>query len=590
MKTTVRNLFAAFVLVTASLQVHAQGSLVIDQESATGPVEVEGNGNADGLYLTDQPVEQFLQSFIPSLSTIDYVALEFESSSVPATVEVELYDSSTGSAAALLATTTAVTMPSGFNNNRLGIAGVENFYFSTPISLISGDSYYLEPVLVSGGAQWAFVTIGDTYPNGELLIDGYPTASPNDSWFQEGIVAVPEPSTFALIGFTCLLVIGFKLRAKLPVLMLAGLLLAVPVLSVNAAEDSVVQATASEAGLTQIPTSDLSGLTGTFWIATIDTNNGLIMLPPYPMLPTNMMDLPTFLITNNIYISDGTKGQISSSSTEFMSTSEASSAVQKQSQTVENLIEMLESPPLPPGGGDGGGTNPPPHYNGLPATSDTTNIWLLATNDADGSSLEITLMNASGINVQLLSTTNLLTPATNWDLGQILQGANVNYNNVFTPVPYTNAMTFFRVHQANPIMMIQNEQDSVEMNPTNASNPGHSGYLRIYYEGHLQSSNTTVYYSISGTAQNGVDYSNIPDSVVIPAGSAYAYIYINPFTNGLEPNQTVILTLTQSTNYLISPVNYLATNTITANPQVYPIANGDRETPVRIHHYPLTCR
>ncbi len=126
-------------------------------------------------------------------------------------------------------------------------------------------------------------------------------------------------------------------------------------------------------------------------------------------------------------------------------------------------------------------------------------------------------------------------------------------------------------------MMIENLQNSVEMNPTNTSNPGHSGLMYVYYEGHFQPSNTTVYFNISGTAQNGVDYSNIPDSVVIPAGSGNVYIYINPFTNGLEPNKTVILTLTQNTNYLISPVNYSATNTITANPQVYPIANGDIE-------------
>jgi hypothetical protein len=295
MKTILRNLFAVLVLGAASLQVHAQGSLVIDQESYPTPIEPVGNGFVDGLLLSDEPLEQFTQSFTPTLSAIDYVALEFESANDQATVEVKLYDSATVSAAALLATTTAVTMQSGFNNNKLDVAGVEDFYFQNPISLTPNNTYYLEVSAVSGGAQWAFVTIeGDNYPNGELYVNGVPYGNSTDMWFQEGVVAVPEPTTLALIGFTCLLVLGFKLRSKLPVLMFASLLITVPVLSVNAAGDSVVQATASEAGLTEVSPPS----TGTFYVATINTNSGLIMLPPYPILPTNMLDLPTFLITN----------------------------------------------------------------------------------------------------------------------------------------------------------------------------------------------------------------------------------------------------------------------------------------------------
>ena len=461
-KTTIRNLLAVTLLMAVSLQVHAQGT-IIDQESYSTPISPYTSG-VDGLYLTDQPLEQFTQSFIPSLSAIDFAALEFESGTGNAKVEVKLYDDSAEpSVATLIGTSTAITMSSPFVNSGLGIAGIETFYFSSPISLTAGDTYYLQPVLVSGGASWTFETIiGDTYPNGELNVNGYPFATQTDMWFQEGIT-VPEPGTLALIGCAGLFVFMFKWRSKLPVLMFASALLTILTLSANASPDSVVQATASEAGLTQIPTSDLSGLTGTFWIATIDANNGLIMLPPYPMLPTNMMDLPTFLITNDIYLSDNTKGQLSSSSTEFMSSSEASSAVLKQAQTVGSLIEMLESPPLPPGGG-GGGTNLPPHYNGLPATSETTNIWLLATNDASNN-LDITLMNASSSNYQLLSTTNNLLDNTPWDLGQILVGASGSAN--FNPIPYTNAMMFFRVHQANPIIGVSVYQTATEPDPAN---------------------------------------------------------------------------------------------------------------------------
>lgn len=48
----------------------------------------------------------------------------------------------------------------------------------------------------------------------------------------------------------------------------------------------------------------------------------------------------------------------------------------------------------------------------------------------------------------------------------------------------------------------------------------------------------TVYYSVSGSAANGVDYVTIPTSITIPAGSDSALLYINPIsdsiTEGLE--------------------------------------------------------
>jgi hypothetical protein len=569
MKTIIRNLFAALVLGAGSLQLHAQG-LVIDQESYPTPISPVGDGYVDGLLLTDQNLgETFEQTFVPSLSAIDFIALEFESSSVPAQVIVNLYEGSPSiSGQTLLGTTTAVMMPSGLNNNGLDIAGVQDFYFPTPIPLTPGDEYYFSPHLELGGSEWNYVTLIDfyTYPNGQLDVNGYPYINSTDMWFQEGVVAVPEPTTLALIGFTCLLVLGFKLRSKLPVLMFASLLLlTVPVLSVNAS-DSVVQATASEAGLPSVSTLPK---TGTFYIATINSNSGLIALPPYPMLPTNMTDLPAFLVTNDIFILDNTKGQLTSS-TETMTSDAATAAVKEQAQTVESLIETIETPPIPNGGPEG--TNSPSgHPNDLPPVSDATNIWLLATNDANGSSLDMTLMNGTGNNVQLLSTTNLLLK-TNWCLGPILQGANVNYNNVFTPIPCTNDITFFRVHEANPILEVYNSQGATE--PTTNSSAQVGNFI-IQNNSYDTTNDIIVYFTLSGTGQNGIDYSNIPGSVVLSNSLGYAQINIDPLTNGIEPNKTIIITLTQNTNYLIVPGYDSNTNLITATPQIYPIVNGD---------------
>lgn len=51
----------------------------------------------------------------------------------------------------------------------------------------------------------------------------------------------------------------------------------------------------------------------------------------------------------------------------------------------------------------------------------------------------------------------------------------------------------------------------------------------------------TVHYEIQGTAINGVDYEEIPDSVYIPAGQDSGYIHIEPFYDGIvEGDETIV--------------------------------------------------
>jgi hypothetical protein len=253
-----------------------------------------------------------------------------------------------------------------------------------------------------------------------------------------------------------------------------------------------------------------------------------------------------------------------------MSSAEAASAVQAQAQTMANLIEQMQTPPLPSTNGGTGGTFQPDDF-----IVDTNGLWLEPTNEYPN--LGLLLHNAvAGDNYQLLSSTNLLN--TNWNLGQIL--FSVVSNEVdFSSIPPTNMATFYRAHQANPVMQIYDGQDSEEPNPTNTSNPGHAGIIYIQNEWNAATNDITVYYTVGGTAQNGIDYSNLTGIVTIPANQNQAQIDIDPIADGLKPNQTVILTLTQNPNYLIDPANDLATNTIQANPQVYPTASGDSLTP-----------
>ncbi len=215
LKTTIRNLLAV-IFIAASFQTHAQG-FVYDQQSATGPVPVVGNGNADGLNIQPEPLTQ---SFVPTLSAIAFAELELadvpDNGNNGATVYVDLWTGSPNinyGSATLLGSTAPVYMPNGFNNDGLAVAGITNFYFSTPIALTAGQTYYLQPVVLSGDNLWDIITIGDTYANGQLYGSGAYFQPTTDLWFREGVV-VPEPSTLALVGLSGILAYAFKRRSK----------------------------------------------------------------------------------------------------------------------------------------------------------------------------------------------------------------------------------------------------------------------------------------------------------------------------------------------------------------------------------------
>jgi hypothetical protein len=264
-KTIIRNLLVAIIFLAAPLQIHAQG-LTFDQQSAAGP----NSPPADDFFRIQED-SPLLQSFVPSLSVIGFVQFEFwdiaNNGTNGATVCVNLWTGSPNvNSATLLGSTSPVYMPNGFVNDGLGFAGITNFNFSTPIVLVSGQTYYLQPIVLSGDDPWDIAVLGnggtphDYYPAGDLFERG--TDIGIDLWFREGVVSVPEPSTLALMGLGSLLVYTFKRRFKLLVLVL----FTISILSVRAS-DSIVQATADAAGLTPVSSMSVSG-TGTFWVIT----------------------------------------------------------------------------------------------------------------------------------------------------------------------------------------------------------------------------------------------------------------------------------------------------------------------------------
>ena len=86
----------------------------------------------------------------------------------------------------------------------------------------------------------------------------------------------------------------------------------------------------------------------------------------------------------------------------------------------------------------------------------------------------------------------------------------------------------------------------------------------------------TVYYTISGTAGNGGDYTTIPSSVTIPAGSTNISLTITPrYDTLVEGDETVTLSLLPDALYTFdSPAS--ATVTITDNPAAGVIVYVDK--------------
>jgi choice-of-anchor C domain-containing protein len=70
----------------------------------------------------------------------------------------------------------------------------------------------------------------------------------------------------------------------------------------------------------------------------------------------------------------------------------------------------------------------------------------------------------------------------------------------------------------------------------------------------------TVNYTVGGTATGGDDYAQIANSVTFAANSATATIIVNPTEDTIvEPNETVILTLSNGTDYSIGTTNPVTT-------------------------------
>jgi len=179
-----------FALMLSALLAHGQGTFIYDQQSATNSGPAGGDGGAP--IHADSPMGQ---SFTPSLSGVGFVQMKFNDAfngdGVGASVYINLRaDSITGP---ILGSTAAVFMPDRFS------FGITNLFFTGPIAVAPGTTYFLEPVIQSfAGNDWGVIVSSlYNYPGGTAFFLGNPDPT-TDLWFREGILA-PEPSSAVLV-------------------------------------------------------------------------------------------------------------------------------------------------------------------------------------------------------------------------------------------------------------------------------------------------------------------------------------------------------------------------------------------------------
>ena len=146
--------------------------------------------------------------------------------------------------------------------------------------------------------------------------------------------------------------------------------------------------------------------------------------------------------------------------------------------------------------------------------------------------------------------------------------------------------TFAQTVGTVPVVTIQaTDPIAITYQPSN-SDPspfeplGKLGVFTVFRQGNTNLT-LNVYYQISGTASNGVDYATIPNWVTIPAGATSNSIPILPLANRPSPSITKTVVLQLAPSPTLNPVNFEIG--VPSNAVVYiESTNAPPVTPVRI--------
>jgi len=219
---------------------------------------------------------------------------------------------------------------------------------------------------------------------------------------------------------------------------------------------------------------------------------------------------------------------------------------------------------IDPTGGtnDGGGGTYTNTYNAnfQPLVFGSNDLWVEITN-ADIINQQASLIvhgTIPGDHYQLLSTNVLSSDGQSWTLGQLFDGTGSTNQTAINAFISTNSQMFFRAHHTNAGVYVAQGLNAIEPN-SGTGDPGQIGNFTIYSYYNLDGE-LAVHYKLSGTAQSGIDYSNVSGVVTLSPDNLSTNIQIVPLQdNIIEGAETVTLTIQQTNDYLIDPNNSSAT-------------------------------
>jgi hypothetical protein len=190
--------------------------------------------------------------------------------------------------------------------------------------------------------------------------------------------------------------------------------------------------------------------------------------------------------------------------------------------TVSMQTSTVEPPPIP---GDGDpGSDPGPPASTFPTYS-PGDLWLEANHDLSNPALvDLTLHGTWATNVyQLQWRSNIVQ--TNWLYGEVMSWA-IDGDTDFTPI--TNAplpYQFFRAEQGKEDVEIYAGNNAVEP-PINQI-----GSFTLVRRSPINTTPLTIYYTVSGSATIGVDYTTLSGTVTFGSGEFTANISVFPIAD-----------------------------------------------------------
>lgn len=207
-------IYILLFVLTAAISAGAQVILTYDQESASGSDYTLPRSTFDPVLGTNSNYV-VAQSFTPSLSSVGFVRLAFDSIDNPWANRVAYVNLWSGSVGGTLLGTSQTILPPNWAIDTGSFFAVTNFFFASPIPVSPGTTYYLQVGLQPTTAFYdMYLAGGDyNYPGGEVYENGFPQTG-YDLWFQEGTYAVSEPSASDLILLSGCVLFSFWLCRK----------------------------------------------------------------------------------------------------------------------------------------------------------------------------------------------------------------------------------------------------------------------------------------------------------------------------------------------------------------------------------------